>query len=92
MTYVAIKGFSPDQESTTEGILQDTNNFCPTQRGMEAIAKAETTNQPVLSATVVGAVSIRQVNGTIRTFAGTPNDIFEDAGGSWTNVSSATAF
>lgn len=90
MTYVAIKGFSPDQESTTEGILQDTNNFCPTQRGMEAIAKAETTNQPVLSATVVGAVSIRQVNGTIRTFAGTPNDIFEDAGGSWTNVSSAT--
>lgn len=87
MTYFKINGFSPDLETTTEGILKNTDGYLPTERGLEAFPGPSNTQLATATATVIGAASIVKLGGSSRTFIGTPTEIQEAGTTTWTDVS-----
>lgn len=80
-----MRGFAPDLDQTTEGILlKGSKGVVPTLRGVQAAPSAVDTANDTVSGTAVGAASIVKLNGSTRTFVGTGSEIFELDGTSWT--------
>ena len=86
MPYIRLTGFTPDIEETTPGAILDGSNVVPTVRGMAGAPSAVNTDLPELTATAVGAASLVQLDGTIRTFAGTGTQIYEAGSQTWGDV------
>jgi hypothetical protein len=83
---VALAGYAPDKHPTTPGVLVVCTNMVPTIRGM---AGAPSTQSPsgitgALAAACQGAASLRKLDESVRTFAGTGTDLYEIASGVWT--------
>lgn len=91
MTYIPIKGFAPDREPTTSGILLDVQDYVPTFRGMEARPTPVNTTLEAISGSVVGSATLFKLDGLSRTFAGTANKIWEAATTAWTDRSRSTS-
>lgn len=85
--YSKIIGYAPDVEPTTPGVIKGAENIVPTVRGVSTAPSANNTSLDPLTGTCVGALSIMQTDGTVRTFAGTTGELFEAAGTGWTDVS-----
>jgi hypothetical protein len=92
MTYVPFKkGFAPDLEPTTPGILLDVDGFLPTFKGMEAIHSPVNTTLEAVSGTVIGTATLFKLDGQSRTFAGTTFKLWEAATTTWTDRSRSTS-
>jgi hypothetical protein len=92
VTYIPFKkGFAPDLEPTTPGILLDCDGFVPTFKGMEAAQTAVNTALEAISGTVVGTATLFKLDGQNRTFAGTANKLWEAATTTWTDRSRSTS-
>lgn len=85
MPYIPIRGFAPDAEATTPGIIRGGSNVVPTVRGMAGAPSPLNTDLPDLTATAVGAISLKQLDGSIRTFAGTATQLYEAGSQAWTD-------
>jgi hypothetical protein len=89
---IQLVGYAPDQHPTTPGVLVNCTSMIPTLRGM---AGAPSTQNPsgisgALAGACQGAASLRKLDESVRTFAGTGTDLFEISGGSWTEVTRAS--
>ncbi len=83
--YVKTLGFAPDLPPETAGVMTDCDGFIPTARGMEAVSSGEDASLGTLSSTAIGLATVRRLNGTRLTFAGTTTDLYHGAG-SWKKV------
>ena len=85
---IALKGFSPDKHPTTPGVLVSVTNMVPTIRGMKGGPSAQTPSgiSGALAATCQGAASLRKLDESVRTFAGTGTALFEISGGVWADI------
>lgn len=91
MTYIPIRGFAPDLEPTTPGVLLDCTNLVPTSRGMETRPSAVNTALAALNTACLGAATLRKLDGTTVTYAGTAASLFQAATTAWTEVSRSTS-
>lgn len=87
MAYSKLLGYAPDADPTLRGVIKDAENIVPTPKGIAGAPSPNNTTVTALSATCVGAVTIEQLNGTKRTFAGTTTKLYELAGNAWTDRS-----
>lgn len=85
-----LKGFSPDLETTTPGIILDCIQFVPYEAGMRAAPGDVDPGYDALAATCRGAASLRKLDLTVRTIAGTASKLYERSGTTWTDVSAGT--
>lgn len=91
MTYTKVYGFAPDQEPTNPGILLDCTDWLPTTKGMETKPSPVLTDLPALADAVLGAATIRKLDGSVRTFAGTAAALYEAGTNTWTDRSRSTS-
>ncbi len=91
MSYIRIAGFSPDSDPTGPGILLDCTDLVPTTRGMEARPSPLPTALNAHPTQVLGAATIRKLDGVTRTFSGTSGSLFEATQTLWVDVSRSTA-
>ena len=82
---VAIQGYSPDVDPTTAGVLTNCSTLIPTLKGMKGAASPVSGAQGALAAACKGVASLRKLDNTVRTFAGTTTKLYEDATTSWTD-------
>jgi len=87
MPRIKITGYGPDQDQTTPGVLLDCAAAVPTLKGMAGAPGPVNSLLPVLAAACVGAVAIRKLDDTTRTFAGTSTKLYEAGASSWTDRS-----
>ena len=89
---IKLEGYAPDQHPNTPGVLVTVNNLIPTLRGMAGGPAAQTPSgiSGALSAACQGAASLRKLDESVRTFAGTGTDLFEISGGVWAEVTRAS--
>ena len=93
MPYFPLTSFAPDAEPTTPGVLKDMDGFLPTKRGFDGLPSGEATAvTDALTATAISAISIQKVDGTVRTFAGTPTGLHEIVGTAWTERSKSGGY
>lgn len=88
---IPLKGYAPDVPSFTPGVLITCAALVPSLKGMEGAPSAQTGDYAALSAACQGAASLRKLDNTGRVFAATGTDIFEAAGGTWTERTRASA-
>jgi hypothetical protein len=91
MTYIPLKGFAPDREPTTPGILLDAQDYLPTSKGLEARSTLVNTTLEPVSGSVVGSATLFKLDGLSRTFAATANKIWEAATTTWTDRSRSSS-
>lgn len=88
-----ILGFAPGMPSNTPGIVTECDNWIPYDAGMEAAPSCSDLGYSAVPATATGAVAVRKVDGTNRTFVGTDTKLYEYTGGTWVDQSqSASAY
>ena len=74
--FLRFREFAPDAEPTTEGVLKSgTLGFVATPRGMKAAASPVDADPVTATATVLGAVSLSRIDGAVRTFYGTDEEL-----------------
>ena len=83
--YVKTLGFAPDLPPETAGVMTDCDGFIPTVRGMEAVSSGEDASLGTLSSTAIGLATIRRLDGTRLTFAGTTTDLYHGTS-TWNKV------
>ena len=86
MIYPLI-GYAPDIDQTTPGVITDCNAIIPTFKGLKAAPGANDGGIDALASTCFGAASLRDLDNSIRTFAGVATKIYEQSGSSWVDVS-----
>lgn len=72
---IPLKGFAPDQDPLTPGILLATNNAVPTVKGYRALASPQPISQ-ALPSTPLGSVFPAFSDGTFEILAGTDQHIY----------------
>ena len=87
-----LLGYAPDKHPNEKGVLTVCTNMIPTLKGM---AGAPSTQSPsgitgALAAACQGASSLRKLDESVRTFAGTGTALYEIAGGVWTDRTRAS--
>jgi len=87
-----LKGFAPDIDSATPGILVDCDAIVPTLKGMAAANTPVDAGFPALSEPPTSAYVAELLDGTKRTFAGTAATIQEATGGNWVDRSRAGGY
>jgi len=86
--YQKITGFAPDIDPTTPGIIKTGSGAVPSLRGVAGAPSAQDTSNDDLTATAVGAATLRALDGSVRTYAATASKIFELSGTAWTSRAS----
>ena len=89
---IPLVGYAPDKHPNEKGVLTVCTNMIPTLKGM---AGAPSTQNPsgitgALSSACQGAMSLRKLDESVRTFAGTGTALLEIAGGVWTDRTRAS--
>ena len=88
---VPLLNYAPDADPTTPGIITNCANFIPTLKGYRgAPAPSTGTLSTALAANCQGAVTLRKLDDTSRTFAGTGVALYEAAATSWTDRTRAS--
>ena len=86
-----LKGFAPDLDPTTPGIIVDCQMMVPTVKGMKGAASMIATQLPALPKQSIGAATVQLLSGTLRAFAGMADSIYESVGNAWTDVTRRSA-
>ena len=87
-----LRGFSPDADPNTPGIMTACNAIIPFESGFKGAPSAVNSTAAVLAAACNGAVVSTKLDGTRRTFAGTVSNLYELAGTVWNSVTRATPY
>ncbi|AMM22990.1 hypothetical protein [Variovorax sp. PAMC 28711] len=87
MTMNPIRGFSPDSDPTTPGILTACSNVIPFAAGYKGAPSPVAVNAPALAAEARGAVVATRLDGSRRVFAGTQTRLYELLSAAWTDRS-----
>jgi hypothetical protein len=83
---VNIRGYAPDLDSTTPGIMTSCLAIVPSMKGMKAAPSASDVGLDALSGACVGAAVARKLDASTRFFAGSATAIEENTSGStWTD-------
>jgi hypothetical protein len=85
MSGIAFKGYAPDLDPKTPGILTDCSALVPSLRGMKGAPSPQTRLLPALAAACRGAALVRKLDDSTRLFAGTATALFEAGSTSWTD-------
>jgi hypothetical protein len=82
-----LLGFAPDLDPRTPGCITAGSAFIPTIRGVAGAPTPNDVGVPVLDLNLpcLGAVTVRNLSGTRRTFAGTVSALLELIGNAWVN-------
>jgi hypothetical protein len=84
---VKLYSFSPDADPLQPGVLVDCEHTVPSYRGIQGAPSAVNAGLSTATAqTVIGAASVLLLDGSARTFEGTVNDLYEQAGTAWAKV------
>jgi hypothetical protein len=89
--YQPLKGFAPDLDPTTPGIIVDCSMMVPTVKGMKGAAAMVPTKLPTLPKQSIGAATVQLLSGTLRAFAGMADSIYESISNTWTDVTRRAA-
>lgn len=89
---VQLVGYAPDLAPTTPGVIVTCTNMVPSLRGMKAGPSLQNPSglTGALAAACAGAASLRKLDESVRTFAGTATKMFEIASGVWTDRTRAS--
>src|SRR5678815_4062724 len=82
---VKFKGYAPDLDPKTPGILTDCSALVPSLKGMKGAPSPQTRLLPALAAACRGAALVRKLDDSTRLFAGTATALFESGSTSWTD-------
>ena len=87
-----LVGYAPDLPPTTPGVIVTCTNMVPSIKGMKGAPSVQSPSgiSGSLGASCQGAASLRKLDESVRTFAGTGTDLKEIAGGGWTVVSKSS--
>lgn len=81
-----IRGYCPDLNPTTRGIITSCTAIIASMKGMRAAPSGSDVGLNALAAACVGGAVIRKLDGTTRLFAGTTTALNENASGvTWTD-------
>lgn len=84
--HLHIRGYAPDLDTTTPGIMTGCLAMIPTMRGMRAAPAASDAGLDALSAASKGATVARKLDNSTRFIAGTATTLEENASGTtWTD-------
>lgn len=78
-----LLGYSPDIDPTIEGVITDCAALVPSERGMKGAPNAVDLGYSALAAECKGAATIRRLDDSFRTFAGTATKLYDLSGGVW---------
>ena len=87
-----MKGFSPDADPNTPGIITACSGIIPFEAGFKGAPSPVATTAAALGAACIGAVVATQLSGTRRIFAGTATDLWELVGTTWTSRTRAGTY
>ena len=89
---IAILGYAPDKHPNEKGVLTTCTNMIPTLKGMAGAPSVQSPSgiTGALAAACQGASSLRKLDESVRTFAGTGTALYEIAGGVWTDRTRAS--
>ena len=89
---VALAGYAPDKHPTTPGVIVVCTNMVPTIRGMAGAPSVQAPSgiTGALAAACQGAASLRKLDESVRTFAGSGTKLYEIASGVWTDRTRAS--
>jgi hypothetical protein len=89
---IQLLGYAPDRHPNTPGVITTCTNMVPTLRGMKGAPNVQSPTgiTGALAAAVQGAASLRKLDESVRTFAGTGTDLFEISAGAWSEVTRAS--
>ena len=85
-----LRGFSPDLDPGTEGIITECENIVPTLRGFAGAPSTQAVGISAMPAAAISAAVLRKNDDTTRFFAATTADIFEQSGTGWTSRGGST--
>ena len=83
-------GYAPDADPTQPGVITDCTMLVPSVKGMKSAPAAQTGTLPALAAACTGAASLKKLDETTRTFAGTATKLYEAGAGAWTDRTRAS--
>lgn len=86
---IDITGFAPGIDPTTPGVITDCVNMLPTTNGMASTGAGAGVGVSALAAQCLGAITVKKLDNSARTFAGTDTKLYEVSGGAWTDRSRA---
>lgn len=78
-------GYAPDIDPTTPGVIVDCEALVPTLRGMRSAPSAVDSSLGALAAACRGGATLKKLDNTTRTFAGSATKMYEDSSGTWTD-------
>lgn len=78
-----LKGFAPDLDPVTPGVLTDCDAIIPTTYGLSAANSRVSAGLPVLPDAPNSAFVAELLDGSKRTLAATDTGIYEAVGGVW---------
>lgn len=91
MDSVPLKGFAPDLDPRSPGILADCDNIVPSSRGFEPLPGLQQKLAP-LSGPCTGAILAQNMSGLSRVVAGTPRNLWIHNGTSWVNANRQSGY
>ena len=84
---IPIRGFAPDLDYATPGIIVESTGLLPTINGVTVLGEnVNVTGLPALAAASRGAVIARKLDDSRRLIAGTRTKLYEASTSSWTDV------
>jgi hypothetical protein len=89
---IKLLGYAPDVHPNTEGAIVTCTNMVPSIRGMEGAPNVQSPSgiSGALAAACAGAASLRKLDESVRTFAGTATKLYEIASSAWTDRTRAS--
>lgn len=89
---IPLLGYAPDKHPNERGVLTVCTNMIPTLRGMAGAPSVQSPSgiTGALAAACQGAASLRKLDESVRTFAGTGTDLYEISGGVWAEITRAS--
>ena len=89
---VQVKGYAPDQASTTPGVMIECTNMIPTLRGMKGGPSAQNPSgiSGALAAACQGGRALRKLDESVRVILGTATKLYEIAGGAYVDRTRAS--
>ncbi|HEU4344742.1 MAG TPA: hypothetical protein VFU31_24570 [Candidatus Binatia bacterium] len=88
--FLKLAGFAPDTDQMNPGVITDLANMVPSMKGYKGAPSPVDQGVVSLSGTCVGAAVLRLTDDTARFIAGTPSNLFERQGSSWTSRAEGT--
>lgn len=87
-----LKGFSPDSDPNTPGIMTACSAVIPFESGFKGAPSEVNATAPALAVACNGAIVATRLDGSRRVFAGTVTDLYELAVNVWTSRTRATPY